>query len=487
MAHLSRVVPLDRDDLACEIARPGAVPLPLLWSLLGRHIAFHRRLVDVTESVKAALMLSQSIYWTRHGREIAQNGGWFHKSSEQWTWETGLSAKEQGSARQALRLLALIEEQRIGVPARLHFRLNLEHLAERLASRMSEPRVRPDGAAGWHDMVVVAELLGPSVAYHRSLASLVGGVNAGLMLSRALYRTRLLVMRDLDAWICNSASRWSEEIGLTRREQETARRDLARVGVWEEGLRGIPPSLVARIRLDCLLELLSQSARIGPDRADLSLGAVCGTTTGSPAPMGESSLWPSRKLVSPKPPSQIRPNRHHRSAESAKSIGVLSTGDSVHTQTPAREAPPSNEPSGEGGGSGGGGELIFPDRMLPPEREAARVLLQPCGDLAQALLDELDGRLLANAVRGSPVAYLRGLIARALAGTFLPEAGVPIATARRQRQLAAEQRALREAEERRQAALQATPEYQARVRAQRERVKALLADMKQRMGAGRAP
>ena len=79
-----------------------AAPLPIIWSLLGRHIAFHRRLVDLTDSVKAALLLSQSIYWTRHGRDIAQSGGWFHKTTQQWTWETGLSQREQTGARDAL-------------------------------------------------------------------------------------------------------------------------------------------------------------------------------------------------------------------------------------------------------------------------------------------------------------------------------------------------------------------------------------------------
>jgi hypothetical protein len=33
--------------------------LATLWPLLGRHIAFHRRLVDLTANVKAALLLSQ--------------------------------------------------------------------------------------------------------------------------------------------------------------------------------------------------------------------------------------------------------------------------------------------------------------------------------------------------------------------------------------------------------------------------------------------
>ena len=46
--------------------------LAIIWPLLGRHIAFHRRLVDLTANVKAALLLSQTIYWTRHGRDIAR-------------------------------------------------------------------------------------------------------------------------------------------------------------------------------------------------------------------------------------------------------------------------------------------------------------------------------------------------------------------------------------------------------------------------------
>ena len=136
---------------------------------------------------------------------------------------------------------------------------------------------------------------------------------------------------------------------------------------------------------------------------------------------------------------------------------------------------------------GGGGDLIFPEEMLSPEREAARQLLHDSGDLAQALLDELAGRLQAHAVRSSPVAYLRGLIARAEAGTFLPELGPRIASERQQTQKSAEQRHAREAEERRQAIERATPEYQARVSVERQKLSQLRDDMKQRLATGRPP
>ena len=95
-----------------ELSDPVQESLPILWTLLGRHVAFHRRLVGLTGNVKASLLLSQAIYWARHGRDLAPGGGWVHKTSEQWMLETGLSAKEQLSARGLLRRLDLLQDQR---------------------------------------------------------------------------------------------------------------------------------------------------------------------------------------------------------------------------------------------------------------------------------------------------------------------------------------------------------------------------------------
>ncbi len=136
--------------------------LSTIWPLLGRRIAFLPRLVDLTDSVKAALLLSQSIYWTHRGRDIAQTGGWFHKTTEQWTWETGLSPKEQRLARDTLKNLALVDERRMGVPPRVHFRLQMDHLGNCL----SDQNTAAAGGVNWQDAVMVAKVLGPSVAYH---------------------------------------------------------------------------------------------------------------------------------------------------------------------------------------------------------------------------------------------------------------------------------------------------------------------------------
>lgn len=315
-------------------ARSGVaetVPLSVIWPLLGRHIAFHRRLVDLTSSVKAALLLSQSIYWTRHGRDIAETDGWFHKTTEQWAFETGLSAKEQASAREVLRNLALLEDQRMGIPARLHFRLSVDELGARLAERIAgHPH-----AADWSDRAVLAELLGPSVAFHRTLAGIAGGVHAGLMLSRTLHLTRLQSRRRLDHWIASSAARWFEEIGLTRCEHENARRDLVRTGLWEECLRGIPPSLVARIRLDCLLALLTDDASAARKTSSRGVNPDSGVAAAKVSPRSESRLWHPHSQVLPKPPDQFRPTREHGSAESAVLLMNHSTSESQPQNTGA--------------------------------------------------------------------------------------------------------------------------------------------------------
>jgi hypothetical protein len=62
-----------------------------LRSRLGQPIAFYRSLVPIAGGAKAAILLGQMLYWTRHGRGLQSNGGWFYKTAPQWRRETGLS------------------------------------------------------------------------------------------------------------------------------------------------------------------------------------------------------------------------------------------------------------------------------------------------------------------------------------------------------------------------------------------------------------
>jgi len=88
----------------------------------------------------------------------------------------------------------------------------------------------------------------------------------------------------------------------------------------------------------------------------------------------------------------------------------------------------------ENGGSGASTDLVYPKALSTAAQEQARQKLAGLpADLAQQLLDELAAGIRANVIRTTPLAYLRGLIARARAGTFTPEGALQVAALRRRR------------------------------------------------------
>ena len=93
----------------------------LLLAVFDMPVTFHRCLVPVAGGVTAALMLSQAI-WLTETVDPALDG-WFMCSQEQWTQETGLTRWEQETARRALRRAGLLVERRLGMPAKLWFRV----------------------------------------------------------------------------------------------------------------------------------------------------------------------------------------------------------------------------------------------------------------------------------------------------------------------------------------------------------------------------
>lgn len=74
--------------------------------------------------------------------------------------------------------------------------------------------------------------------------------------------------------------------------------------------------------------------------------------------------------------------------------------------------------------------LIFPRGFTPAQETAARRTLANANGCAQALLDELAGRMTIRPV-ANPLAYLRRLAECAARGEFHPEAGIAVTEARR--------------------------------------------------------
>ncbi len=96
--------------------------------ILDRPIAFHRCFVTLTGSVNAALMLSQAVYWQKRNRE----GGWWYQTQEKWEDETGLSRREQETARRDLRKTPFWNEELRGLPGKLNYFVDLEMLMDSL-------------------------------------------------------------------------------------------------------------------------------------------------------------------------------------------------------------------------------------------------------------------------------------------------------------------------------------------------------------------
>ena len=105
-------------------ARASGITAELLLEAFDLPVSFHRCLVPITGGATAALMLSQAI-WTTQTIDAAADG-WFSRSQEQWTDETGLTRWEQETARRALRTAGFLEERRVGMPAKLWFRVHPE-------------------------------------------------------------------------------------------------------------------------------------------------------------------------------------------------------------------------------------------------------------------------------------------------------------------------------------------------------------------------
>jgi len=95
------------------------------------------------------------------------------------------------------------------------------------------------------------------VAYHRAFAEIAGKASAGLMLSQAWYWTPRT--DNEDGWFYKTRAEWTEETGMTRTEQETARRRLVDLGLMEEALKGMPGKMHFRVNTCRLVSLLAEN------------------------------------------------------------------------------------------------------------------------------------------------------------------------------------------------------------------------------------
>ena len=91
------------------------------------------------------------------------------------------------------------------------------------------------------------------IAFHRPFVAITGSVTAALFLSQALYWAKRCKEHDDGcSWFYKTQADWEEETGLTRYEQEGARKALRNLGVLKEKRVGLPAQLYFSIDLVAL-------------------------------------------------------------------------------------------------------------------------------------------------------------------------------------------------------------------------------------------
>ena len=95
----------------------------------------------------AALFLCQLIYWDP---KATDPDGWVWKTREEIFQETGLSRREQETARRQLVDAGVLEEKRRGVPARLFYRVDLDQLERLIATYQVGEDAPSSGAESAH-------------------------------------------------------------------------------------------------------------------------------------------------------------------------------------------------------------------------------------------------------------------------------------------------------------------------------------------------
>jgi len=98
------------------------------------------------------------------------------------------------------------------------------------------------------------DILDRPIAFNPAFKRITGSTVAALMLSQAWYWTKRT--NDPDGWFYKTRVDWEDETGLTRYEQETARKVLCEKDIMVEHLRGVPATLHYKVNKSHVYDLL---------------------------------------------------------------------------------------------------------------------------------------------------------------------------------------------------------------------------------------
>lgn len=109
------------------------------------------------------------------------------------------------------------------------------------------------------DPAMLLESFDEPIVIHRSFLPLAGSINAALLLTWMITLTR--EREDGHGWLTLTQADWLTETGLSRYEQESARKALRSRGLIEERRVGMPMRLEMRVRAQDVAEALRRQGQ----------------------------------------------------------------------------------------------------------------------------------------------------------------------------------------------------------------------------------
>jgi hypothetical protein len=117
----------------------------VLRALFGAGLqGYHLEVAHALDSVAAAIFLEHIVHW-----QVQSTDGWAYRTQDQIAEGTALKRKPQETARKILKAAGVLKEGRRGVPARMHYHVDLELLALIVtgeAGQAQEDRTGSEGA-----------------------------------------------------------------------------------------------------------------------------------------------------------------------------------------------------------------------------------------------------------------------------------------------------------------------------------------------------
>nr|WP_067285770.1 DnaT-like ssDNA-binding domain-containing protein [Marinobacterium profundum] len=117
----------------------------------------------------------------------------------------------------------------------------------------------------------VAALLRRPIAYHPIFRQVTGSTVAAVMLSQMYYWTDGRIGEGRDGWFHKTQQEWELETGLSRSEQDRARKVMKQLGLLKEARRGNPARMWFRLNRDQLFALIGDVASKENPNENISL------------------------------------------------------------------------------------------------------------------------------------------------------------------------------------------------------------------------